>query len=169
MALRVRKSTIRKWPVTFTLMVGDDLGDVSPVEQSFVAHWNPISEAEHEALLKETATQFGDPMPDDDSQAAKEKRAKLSQSQILERNAWYYAQRICGWGPEVAGEDGLPLPFSQDALKALVTGEDGNTISAALLVADRQVRYGIAPAKNASTSPAPGAAAAGNAGEAKTS
>jgi hypothetical protein len=192
MALRVRKDGVRKWPVTVKTKVGDDAGNVAEVEQTFVAHWKAITEAERRQILEELDLAFGSrPTADavladvvgivgDPDGAGRDPRDVLvrvarvmrrmeeeSAEAVLERNAVYFGRLLAGWGDEVVGEDGQSIPFSADALHQLITGLDGNAISRALIEADNQIRYGMAPRKNASTSPAPGEAS--GAGEAATS
>lgn len=194
MALKVRKSANRAWPVRVALQECDAAGVVNEVEQTFVAHFKPITEADRQALIDELDAACGSRataetvlaevsaiVGDHDGAGgdarevllrvaqAMRKMGDLTTEESLERNARYFERLLVGWGDEVIGEDGQPIQFSAEALRALITGPDGNAVSRGLIDADNQLRYGIAPRKNASTSPAPGANADGSAGEAKTS
>jgi hypothetical protein len=192
MALKVRKSASRHWPVRVALQECDAAGVVNEVEQTFVAHFKPITEADRQALideldaacgasataeavLAEVRTIIGADGAGDARDvlmrvaAALRRMGDLTTEESLKRNAMYFERLVVGWGDEVRGEDDKPIPFSAEVLRELITGPDGNAISRGLIDADNQIRYGVAPRKNASTSPAPGANAEGSVGEAKTS
>ena len=87
----------------------------------------------------------------------------------LRRNAAVLAEVVCGWGQEVVCEDGEPLPFSENALTALVTGVDGLAVSNAFSVAIFQMVSGVAPEKNSVSLPAHGQAALREAGAVQVS
>lgn len=157
MTFKVRKAAFRAWPVTVKLAESDAQGNIVETEQKFVAHWQPISEKQRQQLVADLDALFPPP-----SDAGVQDLAK-----VLERNAAYFRERLCGWGPEVQDEAGNPLPFSAEALTGLVTGEDGLAISAALNLADIDLRYGLGARKNSPTSAAPGASS--GAAEAETS
>lgn len=180
MVLRVRKAAYRAWPVTVKLAESNEQGEIVDIEHTFVAHWKPISEKQRRQLVAELDKKFppipgpasppekcphcGEALPTPaPGNAGKPQELDL----VLERNAAYFAERLCGWGPEVQDEAGNPLPFSAEALADLVTGEDGLAISAALNLADIDLRYGLGARKNSPTSAAPGASA--GAAEAETS
>ena len=146
MAFKVRKLNHRPWPVTVKLQECDAQGNVVAIEQTFLAHWRPVAEAERQSITD--ALEQAYPLPD-----GKERHDLPA---ALRRNADYFGQLLVGWGPEVTDEAGQPLTFSTEALTALVTGTDGLAISAALVHADNEIRYGIAPTKNSKTSPVPG-------------
>lgn len=146
MAFKVRKLNHRPWPVTVKLQEGDAAGNVVETAQTFVVHVRPFTEAEHADMM--VALDAAWPLP--------EGRDRLDLKSILVRNADYFARLVVGWGPEVTDEAGLPLPYSSEALTALVTGPDGLALSAALNQAVNELRFGIAPAKNSATSPMPG-------------
>ena len=142
---KIRKIMHRPWPVTVKQMVCDDAGQVTAVESTFVGHFSAFSE---EGLLDlQERVKAAHPDGPDSGQTI---------AVTLRRNAETFAALLVGWGPEVADEDGQPLPFSTFALSALVNGPDGVAVSTALHVAVNQLRFGVAPEKNAPTSPAPG-------------
>ena len=147
MAFTVRKITHRPWPVTITLMEADAAGVVHEVKNTFVGHFRPFTEEEFEAVMKESALIV--PAPD-----AQEER--LPMPVVLKRNAFIFSRLLVGWGPEVRDEHGASVPYSAEALSALVTGPDGRAVSIALNTALTQIRHGVAPEKNVETSPAPG-------------
>lgn len=157
MTLRVRRAAYRAWPVTVKIAECDDQGNVVDVEHKFVAHWKPISEKQRKQLVEELDERFPPPDNRDDRSQDLDK--------VLERNAAYFVARLCGWGTEVQDEAGDPLPFSAEALTGLVTGEDGLAISAALNLADIDLRYGLGARKNSPTSAAPGAISGAAEGE----
>lgn len=157
MAFKVRKTEYRAWPVTVKLLESDVLGIVTETEQTFVGHFKAISEAKHQSIIEALDAAY--PLP-----AGQE---RLDMPAVLRRNADYFSRLLVGWGPEVADENGAPLPFSVEALTAMITGPDGLAISAALSRAANELRFGIAPAKNSLTSPAPGESTTGP-GEVRT-
>ena len=77
-------------------------------------------------------------------------------SASLVRDAEYFSRILTGWGRELTDEHDSPIPFSASALTELITSADGYQFSVALFTAEGQIRYGNAPEKNLSTSPAPG-------------
>jgi len=155
MAFKVRKSESRRWPVTVKLLESDAAGVVVENEQTFVALWRPVTEAERVEIAKALEEKFGGA-----------DAAKLTAADMLARNADYFGRLLVGWGDEVVDESGQPIPFSVERLTEMITGLDGLAISAALNQADLEIRLGFGARKNASTSPAPGEAS--GAGEAET-
>lgn len=162
MAFKVRKTPYRAWPVTVRLLEGDAAGNVATLEQTFVAHFKPFSEAEYAEIV--AAVEQLHP-----AAAREEKDGKApNHAAALARNANFFGRVLVGWGSEVQDADGNPLPFSQGALADLVTGPDGLAISGALVQAIGELRYGVAPEKNLKPSPAPGESSGGQ-GEGQTS
>lgn len=149
MAFTIRRLPYRPWPVTVAQLVSDEAGEVQEVKQTFVAHFRPFTESEYEQLEKDGEAKF--PAPAD--------AAGAPLPLILQRNAKLFTALIVGWGKEVQDESGKPIPFSAKTLDAMVTGEDGLPISAALHLALQQLRYGVAPEKNLPISAAPGPSA----------
>lgn len=143
----VQKLNYRPWPVTVTRLVCDSSGKVESVSASFVGHFKPISAEDFQALLDKHNAGAEDGLPEGHF-------GRMGAN--LRRNAEVLAEVVCGWGPEVVCEGGEPLPFSKDALTALVTGDDGLAVSNAFSVAIFQMVSGVAPEKNFVTSPAPG-------------
>jgi hypothetical protein len=148
MGFKVRKTDYRAWPVTVRLQECDAAGNVAEIEQTFVAHFKPFSEAENAQIVAEIEQRY----------PPRAEGEPVNLSETLKRNAMYFGRVIVGWGPEVTDDSGVPLKFSQEALAQLITGPDGLAISAALSHAVGQLRYGIAPAKNLNASPSPGEA-----------
>lgn len=77
---------------------------------------------------------------------------------VLRRNAAIFSRVLTGWGAEVRDENGASIPYSAEALSALVTGPDGRAVSVGINEALGQIRFGVAPQKNDATSPVPGPA-----------
>ena len=148
MSFAVRKLAYRPWPVEVTLQKCNSSGDVAEIKNTFVGHFRPFTEACFEHAVK-TARAAHPVIEGED-----EDRPPMPI--LLRRNADVFAQLMCGWGAEVTDEAGIPIPFSEAALIALVTGPDGLAVSVGINTALNQIRFGVAPAKNASTSPAPG-------------
>jgi hypothetical protein len=146
MTFKIRKLDHRAWPVTVTFQECDAQGVVTEVEQTFVAHWKPVTEKERKAIT--AAVDSAHPLPEGDP--------RYDIDALLARNADYFARLVVGWGPEVLDETGAPKSFSATALTALITGTDGLAFSSALVRADNEIRYGLAPLKNSKPSPAPG-------------
>jgi hypothetical protein len=146
MALKIKRLNHRAWPVTVTLQESDDNGVVTATEQTFVAHFKPVTEEEREAITAKVNEKY--PLPKDGE--------RDDMRVVLARNAEYFSHLVVGWGDDVQNEDGTPTPFTQAALTALVTGPDGLAISQAMVRADNEIRFGVAPAKNFKTSPAHG-------------
>jgi len=163
MSFVVRKSKSRPWPVTVTLQVGDDEGNVQVVEQKFVGYFRPFSEAEFRTILDEETARDGltvveeriAPAGDSSALPAMPLPPVPTPAEGLETNARIFARLLDGWG-KVLDESKVPIPYSKAALTALVTGEDGMAFSAGINHALTQMRFGVAPAKNAVTSLAPG-------------
>lgn len=146
MAFKIRKLKHRAWPVSVTLQESDANGAVAAIEQTFVAHFKPVTEEEREAIT--AAADAAHPVPEGEE--------RLSMKALLARNATYFSAMLMGWGPEVTDDAGAPIPFSAKELTALITGPDGVAFSAALVQADNEIRFGMAPAKNSRPSAAPG-------------
>jgi hypothetical protein len=142
---KIRKVAHRRWPVVVKQLVCDESGQVAEVESTFVATFLPFTEARLlglESLAQEVH-------PDDTANGP-------SIAVTLRRNADTFAALIAGWGPEVTDDAGQPVPFTEAELRQLVTGPEGVSLSTALHTALGQLRFGVAPAKNAPTSLAPG-------------
>lgn len=151
MSFKVRiKPPYRAWPVTVTLNVCDEeTGSVAEMDQGFVGHFLPLSAAEIKAIRVEV---FGDEATDE----VKQRVAEMLIDDYAKLEAAFFARVLCGWG-KVVGEDGdTPVPYSADALRALATGEDGAAVRRGLNRAINEITWGVAPLKNAKTSPAPG-------------
>jgi hypothetical protein len=70
----VKKLAHRPWPVKVKMQVAGEDGAISQVEQGFVAHFKPFSEAEYEALVASAAgSAAADP-------------ARVSVAELLQRN-----------------------------------------------------------------------------------
>lgn len=147
--LKIRKLNYRPWPVTVTLVECDETtGEVTEVKHTFVGHFRPFDEAE---LLAHRRECFGD----EDGDENKKRLGGLSVVEYNALEAQFFARLMCGWGG-VADEDEASLPYSEQALAALVCGRDGAAVRRALNVAVNELRFGLAPRKNAVPSPAPG-------------
>lgn len=140
----VKKIDYRPWPVTVVQRVCDTVGNVVESENTFVAHFKPFSEAEFVAIVDQVDADLNIELAD------------RTLSDNLERNARLFPELIVGWGDEVRGEFGNPLPFTRDLLAEMVTGSDGLSISIAINKAIEEIRFGIGPRKNLTTSPQPG-------------
>lgn len=151
MAFRIRQTSYRAWPVTVLLQECDAQGVVAETRQTFVGHFKAFAEAQHQAMIEALDARY--PLPAEQD--------RLDLPTVLRRNADYFGQLLTGWGPEVTDDGGTPLPFTAEALTAMITGPDGLAISAALSRAVSEIRFGVAPAKNSLTSPAPGESPAG--------
>lgn len=156
---QVQKLSYRPWPVVVSQWVCDESsGEVAELKSTFVARFKVMSEEEiaaaHDAVFKVSADESAD-VP---AQAAAEPLAVA-----LRKNAAFFGDVLVGWGPEVVGGDRQPLPYSREALVALVTGPDGLAVSSGLNHALTQLRYGLRPelAKNSPASPVDGPKTAG--------
>lgn len=159
MALKIRKIDYRRWPVTVTLRSCGDDGAVTAEDVRFIGHFRALDE---DAITAIRAEVFG-VGSDDELRAVAEKRPAGEQARL---EALFFCRLMCGW-EAVLDEADRPIPYGDDALIALATGDDGPAIRRGLAGAVLELRLGVAPIKNAATSPAPGAASA--AGEAATS
>lgn len=147
--LKYRKAGYRAWPVTVTLHLCDEAsGAVVEEKACFVAHFTHFSEAGYVAALERAKAAVPAPEGADGE--------RLPIYLALARNAHLFAALMCGWGGEVVDDDGNPLPYSAEALAALVTGADGLAVSAGISNAIAQIRFGQAPEKNLNPSPSPG-------------
>lgn len=156
MSFTVRKIKHRPWPVTVKLLESNFAGEVVEREFDFVLHFNALSESEYKAIFDElnpspeNSPASAEPQPGVEAPAIDKSLAAL-----LANNARVFARVICGWS-KVLDEHGEPLPYSNEALTAIVTGTDGLAISSGIHSALQQLRFGVAPAKNSPTSAAPG-------------
>lgn len=148
MALKIRKINYRRWPVTIDTRDCQDDGTIVEGKARFVVHFKPFTEAEVLALRNEI---FGEGT----DEALKARRDERPLAEQADLEARFLAGLVCGW-EGVTDESGAPIPFSVAALTDAVTGADGFALRAALNAAVVEVRFGIAPAKNVETSPAPG-------------
>lgn len=150
----VRKINYRPWPVKVVFQEADAAGVIQSLEQTFIGHFRPFSEAEFEAV---SAQVRGDDKPGD-----------LPLAELLRRNASLFGSLMSGWSG-VADASGVPLPYSTEALCELVTGPDGLAISAGINTALSEIRFGAAAAKNLPTSggdgPAPAPAGVAQSGQ----
>lgn len=162
----MRKAKSRPWPVTVTLQVGDAEGNVVEVKQGFVLNFTPLSEKEVQQIIDEEtlrgkvvvkaleileevdAAAAGQPLPPPAPSTS-------SVHEMLDLNSRIFTRLVDGWS-KVMDEDKKPIPYSSATLAAMITGLDGLAISTGINQARMQMLYGMAPAKNAATSPAPG-------------
>lgn len=161
MSFTLRKLKHRPWPVTVKLLEADEAGEVKENEFTFVLHFKPFTEAEFKVAFEAAHAEqappdaekvlVAEPVPVADSEKPVDRPVAL----VLEKNSKLFARLVDGWG-KVLTEDGPPAPYSPEALHALVTGPDGLAISAGILRALTELRFGVAPAKNLPTSAAPG-------------
>lgn len=156
MSFILRKLKHRPWPVTVKLLDANEAGEVSENEFTFVLHFKPFTEAEFKAAL--------DALNDEKAPAAAGEQAPAADAEkpvdrpiaaTLEKNSQLFAQLVDGWN-KVLDEAGQPVPYSPDALRALVIGPDGMAVSTGIHRALTELRFGLAPAKNLPTSAAPG-------------
>ncbi len=148
MSFKVRKTQHRPWPIT---LVGQECqadGSVLEVTSRFIAWFKPFTEAEILDIRNEI---FG-AGSDEELKAARENRTLAKQAEL---DGEFFSRLLCGW-EHVTDEDDQPLEFSPARAWALCAGPDGAIVRAALSDAVLQIRFGIAPAKNVATSPAPG-------------
>lgn len=73
----------------------------------------------------------------DNYQASEEASTEMT----LAENARRFPDFICGFGDDIQGADGSPIPFSVEKLQALVTGPYGGSLSRGLWDAITEVRY----------------------------
>jgi hypothetical protein len=147
--LKYRKLTHRPWPVAVAFLDCDEAtGAVTETEQTFIAHFKPFSEAD---LLAARRQIFGDEA--DPTNKARLEEMPVAVYAMLE--AAFFAALVTGW-TQVSDESGGGVPYSDAALTALCTGEDGPAFRRGFNRAISQIRFGVAPAKNAETSPSPG-------------
>lgn len=144
----LRKLKHRPWPVTVKLLEADETGEVKEVEFTFVLHFSPFTEAEFRVAHDETV---GQDAPVADGAKAADRPIAL----LLEMNSKLFARLVEGWA-KVNDEAGNPVPFSAEALRALIVGQDGLAVSAGIQRALSELRFGLAPAKNSPTSVVPG-------------
>lgn len=150
MAITIRKITHRPWPVTVRIPVCDETtGQVAELEQTFIAHWQAFSESTLKAVFEEADRHFPPPAAG----------SVLPLDVALKKNAWVFAQLLTGWSA-VRDESENDIPYTEEALTDWVCGADGLALSAGLNASLSEIRFGVAPAKNSPTSPAPGPARA---------
>ncbi len=150
MAFTVRRIAHRPWPVTVVLQEADaGTGEVREVKSTFIGHFRPFTEDEFEQIVKAAEAAVPAPVGDDTPE-------RLPLPLVLRRNAAIFSGVLTGWGPEVRDETGASIPYSAEALTAMVTGPDGRAVSVGFNEALAQIRYGVAPKNNDVTSPAPG-------------
>ena len=154
MSFTIRKTKHRAWPVSIALLEADAAGNVQEHISTFVAHFRPFTEDEFETIRKGVVAAH--PVLDEQEKPVVETDERVPLPVTLRRNADLFAALMVGWGSEVTDEMRQPIPFSAAALAALVTGPDGLAVSVGINTALGQLRFGIAPAKNEPTSPAPG-------------
>lgn len=143
---KVRRPQTRAWPVTVMLLsCCAASGAILETEQTFMAQFKSFSEKEYERTVE--AAKSIHPAPDGED--------SLSVSLMLQRHTHIFAALIVGWDG-VSDEGGAPIPFSVAALADLVNGPDGVAVMRGVNSALNQLRFGNAPEKNSSTSPAPG-------------
>lgn len=143
MSISIRKLKHRPWPVTVRLNVCGDDGTVVEVEQTFIGHFNPFTEADLKAIFEDADKQF--PLPADGGIPPLD--------QVLAKNAFVFRQLLCGWSEVTDEETGEPIPYTAEALDAWVQGGDGLAVSTGFNAALSEIRFGLAPAKNSNTSP----------------
>lgn len=150
MSFTLRKLKYRPWPVTVKLLSSDDDGNVTETEFGFVAHFKPFSEAEIKALADRTI---------DSKEGLKEGEKKEERliAEMLEKNYEFFSPLLEGWS-KVANEAGEALAYHDETLRQMIIGPDGMAISVGFHNAIREVRFGVAPAKNLETSAAHGQA-----------
>lgn len=147
--LTYRKLDYRPWPITVGFLVCDETtGAVTEVEQSFIAHFKPFTEAD---LLEARRKLFGDEVEAEDRQRI----ADMAVAAYAVLEAGFFAALMCGWA-QMTNEAGTPLPYSAEALTGLCCGPDGAAFRRGINRAVSEIRFGVAPAKNAETSPSPG-------------
>lgn len=150
MSFKVRKLDYRPWPVTVSLQeCNEETGDVIELDQRFIGHFRPHTEAEIQSIRRGI---FGDESSDE----GKARIANMHVDDYALLEARFFARLLCGWGAMFAEDGTTPLPYSEAALIALATRLDGPAVRRALNVATNEIRWGIAPLKNAKTSPVPG-------------
>ena len=147
--LKYRKIAHRPWPVSVTLAECDEAsGDVAESEHVFIGHFKPFTEAD---LLAARLDVFGD----ESDPAVKQAQDAMPVAEYAVQEARFFGGLMCGWS-QVADEAGHPVPYSAAALQGLCTGPDGAAFRRGFNRAVSQIRFGVAPAKNAVTSPSPG-------------
>lgn len=150
MSITIRKINHRPWPVTVRIPVCDEAtGQVNELEQTFIAHWKAFSESTLKAIFEEADRRFPPPAGG----------GTPPLDVALEKNAHVFAQLLTGWSA-VRDEAGNDIPYTEEALAGWVCGPDGLALSAGLNASLSEIRFGVAPAKNSPTSPAPGPAPA---------
>lgn len=159
MAFKVRKLDYRPWPVTVKCPECQPDGSVIMLDQRFIAHFEVFDEADLLALRSEI---FGGKNEAERDELAK-KRTSAEQAEL---EAQFLSRLVRGW-EAVSDDAGRPIPFSRDAVRGLCLDKvDGPVFRQGLSQAGMEIRFGMAPAKNAEPSPAPGPSP--SAGEAET-
>jgi hypothetical protein len=148
MAFKITKCINRRWPVTVTLRACQEDGTVVDVEQRFIGVFAPFSEVDYLAARIDL---FGDEN-NPEVQAAAIRRSAAEQASLEARLIERFMR---GW-ETVLDDDGNPVMFSSQKLYDLATGDDGPAVRRGLSIALGELRFGLAPAKNADASPEPG-------------
>ena len=153
MALKYRRLSYRPWPVTVAFLDCDEAtGQVAETEQSFIGHFNACTEAD---LLAARRTIFG-------NETDKKVKARLDDMSVADYaalEAGFFARLMCGWSA-LTDEAGVVILYTEAGLAEICTGPDGAAFRRGINRAIAEIRFGMAPAKNSSTSPAPGLASA---------
>jgi hypothetical protein len=149
MKLKYRKLPYRPWPVTVKLQECDeDTGEVVDVPQTFIGHFRPFTE---EDVLAKRLEIFGD-----ETEPETTKRlGNMPVAEYAKLEARFFQWLMCGWSKMTDDAD-TEIPYTDAALFAFTTGEDGSLVRRALNTAANEIRYGWAPAKNSKPSPVPG-------------
>ncbi|WP_153117368.1 hypothetical protein [Rhodocyclus tenuis] len=148
MAFKIRQSTTRRWPVNVILRDCNAEGVVVEETHTFIGLWRSFGESDVVAARKAV---FGEGTDEVLSESAK-RRTVSEQAQL---DADFISALLVGW-EGVSDEDGNPVPYTPGALAELVVGPNGPELRRALNVAVLEIRFGMASAKNVSTSPIPG-------------
>lgn len=150
--LKYIKLDYRPWPVTITSQVCDETtGDVTEKEDRFIGKFTRFDESDLLALRLEV---FGD----ETDAKNKQRLADMPIADYAQLEARFFAGLLSGWS-QVADDDG-DITYSANLLQALCTGPDGAAFRRGFSRAISEIRFGVAPAKNAETSPSAGLAPA---------
>lgn len=106
------------------------------VTQRFTALLKVLAESDYQRLL--ALPELAPAVPGEPDVLATAK----TEAEHLADNARLFPQLVAGWDG-VAHADGTPLPFSVEALAAIVTGPLGKAVSAGLWQAVAEVRHGV--------------------------
>lgn len=153
----VRKLKYRPWPITVALqMLGED-DEVVEHKHTFIGHFAPFSEEKFKAVWDEVSAAKKDAVANEtgDVEHVEEPKGAPALHEVLQRNAVVFSRILVGW-EKVRDEEGADIPFSHEALTAMVTGPDGLAISAGISNALHEIRFGKVGVKNSNTSAKPG-------------